>query len=81
MTCNHKVVSSNLTVGFGCDVRVVKEIDLKSIGFYLRRFESCQCRFGAAGGERGRGALLLRRLARQQAFAAARSWNDKRAHS
>ena len=44
MTCNHKVVSSNLTVGFGCDVRVVKEIDLKSIGLCPRRFKSCSQR-------------------------------------
>ena len=44
VTCNHKVVSSNLTVGFCCDVRAVKEIDLKSIGLCPRRFKSCSQR-------------------------------------
>ena len=44
MTCNHKVLSSNLNVGFGCDVRAVKEFDLKSNGHCPRRFKSCSQR-------------------------------------
>ena len=46
VTCNHKAVSSNLTEGFCCDVRVVKEFDLKSNGLCPRRFKSCSQRLG-----------------------------------
>ena len=48
LTCNQKVSSSILDGGWidggGCDVRAVKEIDLKSIGLCPRRFKSCSQR-------------------------------------
>ena len=44
LTCNQKVLSSILNGGSCCDVRVVKEIDLKSIGLCPRRFKSCSQR-------------------------------------
>ena len=43
-TCNAEVAGSIPAGGSGCDVRVVKEFDLKSNGLCPRRFKSCSQR-------------------------------------
>ena len=45
-TCNAEVAGSIPAGGSGCDVRVVKEFDLKSNGLCPRRFKSYSQRTG-----------------------------------
>ena len=42
LTSNQKVLGSSPRVGNCQCVRVVKETDLKSVGIFPRRFESCR---------------------------------------